>query len=115
MNGRTVLTIVNFIALAFAILVLYEFPKYTADAFYLFVGWMIASLVLYYQPWASRPIGSRPSPAGAGGAGAGTRAAVASPPGSPPSPPVDFCIYCGSSLPVGAETCPTCGHARAAI
>jgi hypothetical protein len=102
---RTLLTFVNLATIAVAFTVLFEYPQYAGIAFYVLLGWMIGSLVLLYGPWSSRSIGR-----GSGAAG----------PGRPPMPgtfpsalPTDlgFCIYCAAPLPIGARTCPACGHA----
>jgi len=110
---RTLLTLVNLSTFAAAIAVLLVFPQYSAYAFYFLVGWMVASLVLFYQPWASRPIG-----AGAPAPGPGPAAAPAFPSapapvaGAPAPPPLDFCIYCAAPLAVGSTKCAACGHDR---
>jgi len=110
---RTLLTMINLTTFAIAIGVLLVFPQYSAYAFYFLVGWMVASLVLFYQPWASRPIGAAAAVAApaAGPAPAIPTTPVA--PSGPASAPLDFCIYCAAPIANDATKCTACGHDRA--
>ncbi len=110
---RTLLTLVNLVAIAVAIVVLLAFPSYAGPAFYLLLGWMFGSMILVYGPWGNRQVGaSRPSAP----LPSATPAASATPGTSPTPAPtpapaeIPFCIYCAAPLPSGATFCPACGH-----
>jgi hypothetical protein len=109
MHFRALLTFVNVAVFVVAIVVLEAFPAYAGYALYGFIGWMIASLLLFYSPWA------RPRPSSGAGSGTGLSVSPDSPlpSGAPPSSaaPLGFCIYCAAPIDPGAARCPTCGHA----
>jgi len=119
MKARTVLTIVNF-AIVFAVIgVLLVYPQFSGFAFYFLIGWLVAGLVLFYQPWMSRPVGAgnpAPTPAAAGTAPAPT-GFRAGPVSSAPAPParLDFCVYCAAPLASTESRCAACGHERGAF
>ncbi len=54
MNWRVMISIANLVAIAIAFLVLFEFPQYANDAFYILIAWMVTGFVLLY---AVRPRG----------------------------------------------------------
>jgi len=122
-NTRTVLSIANIAAIVVALLVLVEFPQYSSYAFYALLAWIFLSMALAFSR-RSRPV-PRGTPGGGmggtpGGDLSGTFASSASRPlPSAPSggsrPSIDFCIYCGTTLPSGTTVCPACGHGIAAI
>jgi hypothetical protein len=110
---RTLLTFVNLVAIAVAIVVLLAFPRWDGPAFYLLIGWMFGSMVLVYGPWGNRQVGSArrtatPVPASPLPSGGTAPAATASPPTE-----LGFCIYCAAPLPPGAPACAACGHRAA--
>ncbi len=114
MNARTWISIANLVVIVLAFVILFELPQYSSFAFYGLLGWVFVSFVLLYAFRVGRthPVG--PSQAGAGGSTGGFSAAPSgalpsSAPGGAPGP-VDFCIYCGTSLPSGTSVCPACGH-----
>lgn len=80
-------------------------PRYSTLIFYGLIGWMVASLVLFYGPGSRRTLGG-PRPAAAGAA-----------PPLPSGPParVGFCVYCGTDLAGEASVCPACGKPVQAI
>jgi hypothetical protein len=114
---RTWLSFANVGVLAAVLVVWFAHPAFAEYALYGCLGWFLLAFVLMYSSWGSRPAGTRPRPL-AGAAGAAP-SGVPGPSGSPAggalasAPPLDFCIYCATSLPVGADRCPSCGHARA--
>jgi hypothetical protein len=110
-NRRTVISLANLVAIIVAFLVLFELPQYYEYAFYGLLAWLLAGFVLFYafrpgrptsQPGAAYPSGGPAESTGSGPLPSGTPSAS--------SPPLDFCIFCGSTLPVGAAVCPACGH-----
>ena len=114
MNGRTVLTIVNFAIVVAVIGVLLVYPQFSGLAFYFLVGWLVAGLVLFYQPWSSRPVGGpTAAPAAAGAPSASGSPGVGAPlPSAPASAPLDFCVYCAAPIAPTASSCAACGHPR---
>ncbi len=119
-NPRVVLSIANLVAIVVAFAILFEFPQYSEYAFYALIVWIFIGFALIYLPRrAARPGSSPggPSPRGRAGGSAGANPAAPLPSSSPlaSAPPVDFCIYCGTTLPPGATVCPACGHGRAAL
>jgi hypothetical protein len=110
-NPRTVISLANLAAVVVAFTVLVELPQYSDLALYGLLGWMLVGFLLFYGYRSSRsapsPGGAFPSRASAGPEGARP---LPSETGSGPSAPLDFCIFCGNSLPVGAATCGACGH-----
>jgi len=112
---RTLLTLVNLATFVVVISVLLLFPQYGAFAFYFLVGWMVASLVLFYQPWASRPVGTRasPTPSGSGPAAAFPNAPMPTGPSAPSA--LDFCVYCAAPIGPNVTKCAACGHDRGAF
>ena len=107
MQLRTLLTLINFGTIAAAVGVLLLFPQWAGDAFYLLLGWMFASLVLIYSPWASRRVGS-----GGSGPGPGISSDVplAAGSGHEHASSIGFCMYCAAPLEPGTARCPACGH-----
>jgi hypothetical protein len=110
--ARTLLSLVNLGVLGATLAVWFTLPQYANYALYACLGWVVVAFALMYSAWGNRPFGA-PAPVGAGGA---SPAGAGGAPGSlavPSLPPVDFCIYCATTLPVGASRCPACGHAAA--
>jgi len=110
-NPRTVISLANLAAVALTFAVLILLPQYSDLAFYALLGWMLVGFVLFYTFRSAR---SAPSPGGTFPS-SGTAAVDRSgpmPSGAPsaPSAPLDFCIFCGNTLPVGSAACPSCGH-----
>lgn len=109
MRLRTALSLANLAAIVAAFLVLFEFPAYASIAFYALVAWIFVGFGLMYLPGArAQPTGpgaSAPAPfPGAGGAPLPSGGSGAS------GTPLDFCVWCGSTLPAGAALCPACGR-----
>ncbi len=110
MRRRTALSLANLVAIVTAFVVLFEFPAYSGIAFYALVAWIFVGFGLMYLPALGRPAAPAPGgpfPAAAGAPGAPLPSGG---PASGPSAPIDFCIYCGTTLPPGATTCAACGH-----
>lgn len=111
MNWRVLISIANLVAISIAFVILFEFPAYSNDAFYVLIGWMVIGFLLLYS---LRPRG-RPLPgASATGSSPFPSSAPAAPaplPSSNSSGGIGFCIYCAAPVPPGAATCPSCGHA----
>lgn len=112
MNARVLISIANLVAIVAAFLVLFYFPQYSNDAFYVLIVWMVTGFVLLYAV--------RPRAAGVPGGGSGgpspfpSSASATSPPlpsGSESPGSIGFCIYCAAPIAPGARTCPACGHA----
>ena len=116
MRLRTALSLANLVAIVVAFLVLFEFPAYSPLTFYALVAWIFIGLALMYLPSARRtaPVapGSGPSsptfPSGAATSGASSS-------GSTEPSALDFCIWCGTTLPFGSPSCPACGRRVSAI
>jgi hypothetical protein len=111
-NARFLVSIVNLAAIAVAFVVVFELPQYASYAFYALLVWIVVGFtVSYFTGWGrssrARATSSASGPGGADSATAGTF-----PSATLPSAPFvyDFCIYCGTTLPPGATTCPACGH-----
>jgi hypothetical protein len=108
---RVLISIANFAAIIIAFVVLFEFPQYSNDAFYLLIAWMVVGFALLY---AIRPRGPELPSSGSD---------LSSPfPSTTPSPSapltssappgaIGFCIYCAAPIVPGARACPACGHA----
>jgi hypothetical protein len=124
-NPRTLLSIANLVAIVAALFVLIEYPQYSSYAFYALLAWIFLSLALAFSRRSGPRPGSAPagaSPAGRGAAPGGDLSgtfASSAPVTSTPLPsaapggsrtPLDFCIYCGTTLPAGSTVCPACGH-----
>ena len=114
-NARTWISLINLAAIVVAFFVLFELPQYSGYAFYGLLAWILVSFVLLYafrvgrpRPVAGSQVGSPGASGPAGGAVGGSGAPLPSASGGAPS--VDFCIYCGNTLPAGSTVCPTCGH-----
>jgi hypothetical protein len=109
MHFRALLTFVNLAVFVAAIVVLEAFPAYGDYALYGFIAWMVASLALFYSPWArARATASRgPAP----GVTVSADAPLPSGGASAPSAPLGFCIYCAAPIEPSAARCPSCGHA----
>ncbi len=111
MNARAVLSLVNLAAIVTAFVVLFELPQYAQYAFYGLLAWIAVGFVLMYVPGVGRPSASGAASAGplpsadpTGGATFPSGATAAS------ARPLDFCIYCGTTLASGASACSACGH-----
>ena len=113
MLARTFLSLVNLAVLGGTLTVWFAFPAWSTYALYACLAWVVVAFALMYSAWGNRPFGVG-TPA-ATTAGPGARLAGGGAAGGTPAalPPLDFCIYCGSFLPVGASQCPACGHAGA--
>lgn len=111
MNWRVLISVVNLLAIVIAFVILYEFPQYSDDAFYILISWMVVGFVLLYS---LRPRGP-PVPGGAPPGASpfpSTAAAAETPlPSSEPSGGIGFCIYCATPIAPGTRACPACGHA----
>jgi hypothetical protein len=112
---RTLLTIFNLATFVAVIAVLLLFPQYGAFAFYFLVGWMVASLVLFYQPWASRQIGARAASATSGAGPAPSFPNAPLPSAATPPAALDFCVYCAAPLGPNVTKCTACGRDRGAF
>ena len=114
MRLRTALSLANLAAIVVAFLVLFEFPDYAPYAFYALVAWIFVGFGLMYLSGArAAPMGPNSAAAGAfPGAGG---APLPSGRGTAPGIPLDFCVWCGTTLPVGASVCPACGRRVAAV
>lgn len=112
MRLRTALSLANLVAIVAAFLVLFEFPAYSDIAFYALVAWIFVGFGLMYLPrLRAAPAGpgtplSGPFPGGGGPLPSGGEASL--------SGAIDFCVWCGTTLPAGASVCPACGHRVAA-
>lgn len=111
MNRRVLVSIANLCAIAIAFVILFEFPQYSDEAFYLLIIWMIVGFVLLYAmrprlPSVPANASAEPSPFPS------TRPANAPlPSGSESASTIGFCIYCATPIPPGTRACPACGHA----
>jgi hypothetical protein len=110
-NRRLVISLANLLAVIVAFVVLIELPQYSPYAFYGLLAWILVGFVLFYGLRSRRstrqPEGAFPSSGPAGAAPSGPL-----PSGTPSgtSAPLDFCIFCGNTLPTGTAVCPVCGH-----
>ncbi len=114
MRLRTALSLANLVAIVLAFLVLFEFPDYASYAFYALVAWIFVGFGLMYLPGVrAAPAGPGPGPSAAGPfpsvGGALPSGGRGSSGGS-----IDFCVWCGTTLPPGASVCPACGRRVAA-
>jgi len=111
-NVRTWISLFNLVAIVIAFVVLFELPQYSDYAFYGLLSWILVGFVLLYALRVGRSnptTGTRSrAPGSSGGAGA---SALPSGSAGGPAASLDFCIYCGASLPMGSAACPACGHA----
>jgi len=87
-----------------------------ALAIYVFYGllfWLFASFFVFRLPGMSRPIPGTGAARGPSPPGSATPPPVAGAPLPSTGAPValGFCAFCGTDLPVGTATCPSCGHA----
>lgn len=112
MRLRTALSLANLIAIVVAFLVLFEFPAYAPYAFYALVAWIFVGFGLMYLPGA-RSAGSGASAAGTFPNAGGSPLPSAG--GAAPGARLDFCVWCGATLPADAGTCPTCGRRVAQV
>ena len=112
MNARLLLSVVGLGVIALSFYLIFEYPAYADDAFYLLLGWMVVNFALLY---AIRPRGAARSPAPATDASpfpsVGASSSTPLPSSSAPAATLGFCIYCATPLPAGARSCPACGHA----
>jgi hypothetical protein len=95
---RRLVALLNIALFVGAFAALVYLPQYEEPIFYGLLLWMFVSLFLFFGRTMDRPVGGRPAP----GAPAPTV------PSGPPTQ-LDFCVYCGTPLPRGTATCPTCG------
>jgi len=111
MNGRVVLSLVGLGVIAVAFFLIFEYPQYVDDAFYLLISWMVINFALLY---AIRPRGSPTRIDSSTNASPFPSQAPAAPPpdsnGSAPSSAIGFCIYCAAPIAPGVRACPACGH-----
>jgi hypothetical protein len=106
---RTAVLALYAVVLVAALVVQFYFPALGVYVFYGLLFWLVASFFVFRLPGMGRPVpGSRAPPLPRPEPNAG-------PTGTPLSsgPPVtlEFCAFCGTSLPAGALRCPACGHA----
>lgn len=111
MNRRVVISIANLVAIVIAFVILFEYPQYANDAFYILIAWMFTGFVLLYAfrprgpPVPGTPVSdSSPFPSTAPPANAPLSS-------SGPAGGLGFCIYCAAPVAPGARACPACGHA----
>ena len=111
MNGRIVLSLAGLVVIVIAFFLIFEYPQYANEAFYLLLTWMVVNFVLLYT---LRPRGP---PAPTNRAPEGSPFPSQAPPnaplpsgGSTPSSPIGFCIYCAAPIAPGTRACPACGH-----
>jgi hypothetical protein len=115
-NARVWISLVNLAAIAVAFAVLFVLPQFATYAFYGLLGWILLSFFLLYGLRVGRTNPTAGTPAATSGAsGASGSPPLSTAVGGGPSVTLDFCMYCGGSLPVGAGVCPACGHAVRAI
>ncbi|HEV2167096.1 MAG TPA: zinc ribbon domain-containing protein [Thermoplasmata archaeon] len=91
-----------------ALLIQFLYPALGVYVFYGLLFWLVASFFVFRMPGMGRTLPS-------GGPARPTPRISAEVPGAPPlpsTPPValEFCAFCGTSLPEGAAKCPACGH-----
>ncbi|MGD0589023.1 MAG: hypothetical protein ABSA63_09580 [Thermoplasmata archaeon] len=116
MNRRVLISIANLVAIAIAFVILFEYPQYSNDAFYVLIAWMVTGFVLLYaiRPRAAPLPGGGPGGPLASGSPFPSSSPSASPPLSGPDPAgggIGFCIYCAAPIAPGTPACPACGHA----
>ena len=113
MNGRIVLSLAGLVVIVVAFFLIFEYPQYANEAFYLLLAWMVVNFALLYALRSRGPARSSsrnpddspfPSPAPANAPL--TSNAPSAPPGS-----IGFCIYCANPIAPGTRACPACGHA----
>lgn len=111
MNRRTVISLANLVAIVAAFVVLFELPQYYEYAFYGLLAWIVVGFVLFYafRPGRSTARQEIAVPSGGAGTVAGSGPLPSGTP-SGASAPLDFCIFCGNTLPAGTAVCPACGH-----
>ena len=111
MNGRLVLSLVGLGVIAFAFFLIFEYPQYANDAFYLLISWMVVNFALLYS---LRPRGAPSTMNAPASDSPFPSQASASPPlasgGPVPPSPIGFCIYCAAPIAPGTRACPACGH-----
>lgn len=114
MNGRLQLSLVGLVVIGITFFILFEYPQYATEAFYLLIGWMILNFALLYTlrprvPSAPTDASTEASPFPS----APGSAPLPSTSGSSPSPSggIGFCIFCATPVPPGTRVCPACGHA----
>ncbi len=105
MRLRTALSIANLVAIGVAFLVLFALPEYSTYAFYALFGWIFVGFGLMYLPGVRRPTLSAPD----------SPRSAALPSGTAPPTALDFCVWCGTSLPPGSPACPACGRRVAPV
>ena len=106
---RTAVLALYGVVLVAALLVQFLYPALGVYVFYGLLFWLVASFFVFRLPGMNRNVtgggSARPTPS--------TQSAGPSAPPLPSTPPValEFCAFCGTSLPEGATKCPACGHA----
>jgi hypothetical protein len=110
-NWRVWISVANLAAIMIAFVVLFEFPQYANDAFYVLITWMVAGFILLYAIRPRTP-GMPTSPLDSTSpfpSSSPTASPLSS--GSEGSGGLGFCIYCAAPIVPGARACPSCGHA----
>ena len=102
MLARTALSLVNLVVLTATLTIWFLLPHYSTYALYGCLAWVVVAFGMMYSSWGNRPIGAAAHPLSAAGDAPGSTRA-----------PLDFCIYCATTLPAGASRCPACGHTSA--
>ena len=118
MRLRTALSLANLVAIVLAFLILFGFPAYSTYAFYGLVAWIFLGFALVYLPARSRSTAGGPTGDTYGGtfpSAGGTPLPSGGATVSPSPSSLDFCVWCGTSLPPGAAVCPSCGHRVASL
>jgi hypothetical protein len=111
MNWRVMVSVANLVAIAVAFIVLFEFPQYANDAFYVLIAWMVTGFVLLYAV-RPRALATPGSPLSSSSPFPSTAPNPGPAPGEPgPAGGIGFCIYCATPIPPGTRACPACGHA----
>jgi len=115
-HRRVWISIANLVAIGISFVILFEYPQYSNDAFYVLIVWMVTGFVLLYaiRPrYAPLPGGVSGGAAGGGSPFPSTYPAANAPlPGSEPAGGgLGFCIYCAAPIAPGTRACPSCGHA----
>jgi len=111
MQRRALFSLINVAVAAAALVVLFAFPRYAGYAVYAFFGWFVVSITFVWFARGTPPVAA--SSGGGGGPAPGATNGTPLHPGRPlpaSPPPIDFCVYCATTLPPGASRCLACGH-----
>ena len=111
MNARIVLSIVGLVVIGLAFFVLFDYPQFATEAFYLLLAWMVTNFVLLYSFRPRGPPRPTNAPADASPFPSGSPDAAPLPSSSGSSSSIGFCIYCAAPVSAGTRACPACGHA----